>query len=119
MKIRSLGRRLLLLLLITGMPFFLFGFDFSFLYLSTPIKSILDNPREYEGNTIAISGDVTDVYSFFVIKSFALRDKTGEIIVITERILPKKGASIKVKGRVIDAFSFGDKSITAFKELQE
>jgi hypothetical protein len=83
------------------------------------IKKILDNPRDYEGKTITISGQVIDVFSLFVVKTFAVRDKTGEIIVVTERMLPKKGASIKVRGKVIDAFSFGDKTITAFAELKE
>lgn len=85
----------------------------------TPIKALLDRPRDYEGKIVTISGEVTEVFSLIVVKTFSLRDKTGEIVVVTERISPKKGDHIAVKGTVIDAFSFGDKSITAFKESQE
>ncbi len=108
---------MILLLLIAGLPL-LFGCDLSSFNSPTSIKNILDNPRDYEGKTIFVSGAVTDVFSLFIVKSFALRDQTGEIIVITERILPKKGASIKVKGKVIEAFSFGDKTITAMMEVK-
>jgi aspartyl/asparaginyl-tRNA synthetase len=111
------GRRRILQLLMTGMIFFLVGFDF--FDSSTPIKTIKDNPRDFEGKTITVSGEVTDIYSLLIIKFFVLRDKTGEIRVITERIMPKKGTSIKVKGQVVEAFSFGDMTVTAVKELKE
>ncbi|MCL5808197.1 MAG: hypothetical protein M1418_06580 [Deltaproteobacteria bacterium] len=90
-------------------------------WLDSPasIKDVLDKPRDYEGRIVMISGEVTDVFSLFVVKSFSVRDKTGEIIVVTKRILPKKGETIKVRGKVVDAFSFGDKSITAFVEIKE
>jgi uncharacterized protein YdeI (BOF family) len=83
------------------------------------IKQLLDNPRDYDSKTVTIEGEVTDVMSLLVVKAFTLRDKTGEIIVVTERILPKKGTTVKVKGRIVEAFSFGDQSITAFREWSE
>jgi len=55
----------------------------------------------------------------FVIKYFTVKDSTGEIVVVTDRILPKKGEKIKVRGRVAEAFSVGDKSLTVFKEERE
>lgn len=93
--------------------------DTSILLPSVSIKQLLENPRDYDSKTVTIEGEVTDVFSLFVVKAFAVRDNTGEIIVVTQRILPKKGTKIKVNGRVVEAFSFGDQSITAFKEWRE
>lgn len=98
MRIRFIAK-IFLLPPISGLLFLLSGFNFPFLDSTVPIKKILDNPRDYEGKTVTISGEVTDVFSLFVAKSFAVRDKTGEIIVVTERILPKKGGNDKSQGK--------------------
>ena len=119
MRIDCLARRILLPAIIITFFSLLLSCNVPFVESSVPIQKILDNPRDYEGKSIMIAGEVTDVFSLFVVKAFAVRDKTGEIIVITERMMPKKGATIKVKGMVMDAFSFGDKTITAFEELKE
>ena len=97
----------------------LFSCDPSAIGFTVPIKNLLDNPRDYDRKTVTIEGKVTDVMSLLVVKAFALRDNTGEIIVVTERILPKKGDTVKVRGRIVEAFSFGDQSITAFQEWYE
>ena len=84
-----------------------------------PVKKLLENPREYESRTVYIEGEVNEVFSLLLVKYFTVKDNTGEIIVVTERILPKKGEKIKVKGRMVDAFSIGDKTLTVFKEERD
>lgn len=85
-------------------------------FLSTPIRKILDNPRDYSGKPVVISGEVVEIFSLLVIKYFVVRDKTGEITVITDRPLPKKGAAVTVKGTVQEAFSLGDRQVMVIVE---
>ncbi len=84
--------------------------------VTTPIGKIIENPRDFDGKSIAISGEVTEIFSLLVIKYFVVKDKTGEIIVVTERPLPKQGTKIKVKGTVEEAFSIGDKQLIVIVE---
>ena len=74
----------------------------------TPISRIIENPRDYDGKTVTISGEVTETFAFFVLKYFVLDDKTGTITVITQKPLPRKGEKIRVKGEVKEMFSLGD-----------
>jgi hypothetical protein len=52
----------------------------------------------------------------FVVKYFTIKDTTGELAVVTSRPLPKKGTHIKVRGRVEEAFSIGDKQLLVLIE---
>jgi hypothetical protein len=85
---------------------------------TSPINKILENPRDYAGRTVTISGEVTEVFSLFVIKYFIVKDKTGQIVVVTERPLPNVGAKIVVKGTVEEAFSIGDKRLIVIVEKE-
>ena len=69
-------------------------------FVSTPIGKIVSNPRDYEGKIVKINGTVTQSMNLMVLKYFALRDNTGEIYVVTNRILPKQGEAVNVKGHV-------------------
>lgn len=74
----------------------------------TPISRIINNPRDYDGKTVTVSGEVTETFAFFFLKYFVVDDKTGTITVITQKPLPKKGTKIRVKGVVNEMFSLGD-----------
>jgi hypothetical protein len=58
-----------------------------------------------------VSGEVTRVFSLFIIKYFVMRDSTGEVTIVTEKPLPKIGTKMKVKGTVKEAFSIGDQQL--------
>ncbi|MEW6418759.1 MAG: hypothetical protein AB1480_11675 [Nitrospirota bacterium] len=47
---------------------------------SVPIKTIIENPRMYEGKNLIISGKVVDRVSLIFLKYFRLQDKTSEIM---------------------------------------
>jgi hypothetical protein len=32
--------------------------------LATPIKKIIDNPRDYDGKTVTVSGEITETFPF-------------------------------------------------------
>ena len=73
--------------------------------LPTKIKRILDDPRQFDGKVVMISGEVTQAYNIVVAKGFAVKDETGEIPVIADRSVPAIGARIRVRGRVSQALS--------------
>ncbi len=82
----------------------------------TPIGKILENPRDYYGKTLTIAGEVTDRTSLFVVKYFRVKDKTGEIVVVTAKPLPSVGSKVRVKGRIEEAFSIGTEQMLVFVE---
>ena len=86
---------------------------------ATPIKKILENPRDYSGKPVKISGEVTEVFGLFVVRYFVVKDKTGEIIVVTKRPLPREGIKITVNGMVHEAFSIGDKNVVVVVENED
>jgi len=87
--------------------------------MATPIKKILDNPRDYSDKTVTVSGEVTETFSLLVIKYFVVKDRTGEITVVTVKPLPRKGSRITVKGTVQEAFSLGDRQLIVIVEHDE
>jgi aspartyl/asparaginyl-tRNA synthetase len=82
----------------------------------TPIMKILDNPRDYSGQQVTISGEVTQIFSLVFMKYFMVKDKTGEIVVVTKKPLPKEGTAIKVTGTVREAFSIADTQVIVIVE---
>jgi hypothetical protein len=82
------------------------------------IEKILSSPGTYSGKVVTIEGEVTDRTAFFiVVKFFKLRDKTGEIIVVTKRkTLPEVKSKVRAKGKVDQTFSIGDQKLVVFVE---
>jgi len=83
---------------------------------STPVGKIQASPREYDGKQVTVKGTVTESASLLFVKYFLLKDETGEIPVVTERILPRKGEIVSVTGNVQEAFAFGDKQVIVIVE---
>ncbi len=86
---------------------------------ATPIKKIADNPRDYSGKIVTVAGEVKEVFGFFFMKYFVVEDGTGEITVVTSKPLPKKGARIRVKGRVNELFTIGETPTLVIVEEDE
>lgn len=86
---------------------------------TVPIRKIVKDPREYAGKEVSIEGHVIDVFSLVVVKYFIVRDTTGEIAVVTDRTLPTRGQEIRVRGRVQEAFSLGDRQLIVLIENPE
>jgi len=81
------------------------------------IGSLLSNPKAYAGKVVTIEGEVTDRTSFFgEIKFYKVKDKTGEIIVVTRRTLPELTSLFRVKGKIDQAFPIGDLKLVVFLE---
>ncbi len=83
---------------------------------ATSIKDILDDPRGYDGRTVTVSGEVKEATSLLVVKFFTIADSTGQITVVTEMPLPKKGSRLRVTGVVHEAFSLGSSELLVIEE---
>jgi hypothetical protein len=84
--------------------------------LTTSIRVIRDNPRTFDGKTVTVAGEAKAPTNLLVVKYFTLVDSTGEIVVITERPLPKAGERLRVRGVVHEAYSLGDRSAVVIQE---
>jgi uncharacterized protein YdeI (BOF family) len=82
----------------------------------TPIANLLSSPRDYDGKRLTLSGKVVEKNSLLFTKYFVLRDRTGEIHVVTDRVLPNVGATVRVQGHLKEVFSFGQASALVFVE---
>jgi hypothetical protein len=95
-----------LLLFLAGCDYLPFGF--------TPIGEIARNPGSFEGKTIKVRGEVTEVTQipFLELKVYVLRDDSGEILVFTMGTLPALHEQTAIKAQVktmaiINEQSFG------------
>jgi hypothetical protein len=85
----------------------------------TDIKRILDDPRAYDGKAVTISGTVGVSANLLVLRYYSVRDRTGEIVVVTERAVPRQGTEVRVTGRVRQAFAIGDRSVVVVYEEKD
>lgn len=106
-------RRIRTVVAVSMLSMIIFGCSAMF---PTPIKKILENPREYSGRTVTISGKVTEVVGLVFVQYFVVKDSTGEITVITAKPLPRRGSDITVKGKVQQAFAIGDRQLIVIVE---
>lgn len=88
------------------------------LVLNTPISEVLQNPQDYSTKVTHISGVVTSSMNLGI-KLFTINDGTGEIIILTEKAVPKEKSEIYIKGTVKQYFKILDKEMTVFIEEKE
>lgn len=83
---------------------------------ATKIADIVADPRKYDGREVTVSGEVTDTTNLIFAKYFKVDDGSGEIVVVTERPLPREGEKVTVKGRVRQAFAIGELQLLVIEE---
>lgn len=84
--------------------------------LPTRIGDIHASPRQYDGKQVTVKGTVTEIADLVFVRYFVVRDATGEIPVVTDRILPAKGETVTISGRVQEAFALGDQRLLVILE---
>jgi len=84
--------------------------------VGTRIADIKKAPSAYDGKTVRITGKVTSAHNLLLVKYYAVDDGTGEIPVVTQSELPKEGESVRVKGRVDQAFVLGSARLVVIVE---
>lgn len=84
---------------------------------TVPIGHLLDDPYQYEGNTVKIVGEVTGSVGALGHGAYELDDGTGTLIIFSEaRGVPRRGARVEVTGWFRSLFTVG--SISAAMMLE-
>lgn len=74
---------------------------------STSVNRILADPSRYRDRDVRLSGSVVDSYSFANRGAYKIDDDTGQLWVVSDRGVPRRGARVKVKGTIREGFSLG------------
>jgi hypothetical protein len=74
---------------------------------ATTINQILADPSRYRDRDVRVSGSVVDSYSFANRGVYKINDESGQLWVMSDRGVPRKGARVVVKGTIRDGFSLG------------
>jgi hypothetical protein len=86
---------------------------------ATPIREVLDHPERYDGKSVTVGGEVESATNLLVVRYYRVKDATGEITVITPKAVPRRGARVRVRGIVHQAFAIGDQSLTVLNEQED
>ena len=74
------------------------------------IANINSQPYRYHESAVQIKGRVVNTTNLFIVKTFKVADKSGEITVVADEnrtVLPPVGTKVKVRGKVYEAFKLG------------
>ena len=71
------------------------------------VNHILADPGRYRDRQVTISGYVADSYGIGSRGAYVLEDRTGSIVVVSDNGVPRRGARVKVRGRVRESFNLG------------
>lgn len=71
------------------------------------VNQILVDPSRYRNREVRVSGSVVDSYSFADRGAYRIGDRSGELWVVSDRGVPRKGARVTVKGTIREGFNFG------------
>jgi len=86
---------------------------------ATPIKTLLDDPSHFDGQTVQIAGSVTQAIGILGTGEYQLDDGTGRIYVVSkEGGAPREGAKVAVKGVFHAAFTVGTETAAVVVESE-
>ena len=71
------------------------------------INQVLVDPARYRNHEVQLSGTVVDSYSIGDRGMYRITDNTGQLWVVSDRGVPRKGARVKVKGTIREGFNLG------------
>lgn len=84
---------------------------------TVPIGHLLEDPYQYDGNTVKIAGEVTGSAGVVGRGAYWLDDGTGTLIVLSEkRGVPRHGARVEVTGWFRSLFTVGPVSAAMMLE---
>ena len=69
---------------------------------TTTVARMLAEPQRYANKDASLQGDVTESVSVLGRGAYKLDDGTGTIWIVSTHGVPRKGARVKVKGKVRD-----------------
>jgi len=71
------------------------------------VNQVLADPSRYRDHEVRLSGLVVESFSIANRGAYRIDDRTGQLWVVSERGVPRKGANVSVKGTVRDGFNLG------------
>ncbi len=74
---------------------------------TTNVARLLAEPQRFANHDVGLSGDVVESVSLLGNGAYKLDDGTGTIWVVSRHGVPRRGARVKVKGRVRDVVDIG------------
>lgn len=74
---------------------------------ATTINHILADPSRYRNHEVHVSGAVVDSFSIGDRGTYRITDGTGQLWVVSDRGVPRKGAKVKVTGTIREGFNMG------------
>lgn len=75
---------------------------------TVPIGHLLEDPHQFDGNTVKIAGEVVGSAGVLGRGAYALDDGTGTLIIVSEaRGVPRQGARVEVTGWFRSLFTWG------------
>ena len=74
---------------------------------STHINQILADPSRYRDRQVSVSGSVVESYSFANRGAYQLGDESGQLWVVSDQGVPRKGARVTVQGTIREGFNLG------------
>lgn len=82
------------------------------------IRSVNTKAEAFAGKKVKVQGEVISALSLINFRSFALRDKSGTIWVLTNQLLPHVGEEVRISGRVIPSYTYNKEKITVIDARQ-
>ncbi len=78
-----------------------------------PIGALLKDPTAYDGKTVKVAGEVTNVVKlpFLETRLYTVRDDTGELTVVTYGELPRVGERVVARGTFSTLATFGVQAV--------
>ena len=71
------------------------------------IQKVTADPSRYRDREVTISGRVVNSYSIAGRGAYQVEDSTGRLWVVSDRGVPREGASVKTKGTIREGFNLG------------
>jgi len=74
---------------------------------SRTINQVLADPGHFRNRQVTLSGSVVDSYSVVGRGAYQLSDSTGQLWIVSDRGVPRRGARVTVKGTIREGFDLG------------
>ena len=71
------------------------------------VNQILADPSRYTNREVQVSGSVGESYSFASRGVYRIDDGSGQLWVVSDQGVPRKGARVTVKGTIREGFNAG------------
>jgi hypothetical protein len=72
------------------------------------INHVMADPHRYANREVGIKGEVIESYSVVGRGAYRVDDGTGQLWVVSDKGVPRKGAKIVVHGKIKDGYDLGN-----------